>query len=45
MNEIKKIYLDYQSRSSVALLKYLLKEYWGINRKLCRQKMMITAKK
>lgn len=31
MNEIKKIYLDYQSRSSVALLKYLVKEYWGIN--------------
>jgi chorismate dehydratase len=31
MNEIKKIYLDYQSRSSVALLKFLVKEYWGIN--------------
>lgn len=31
MNEIKKIYLDYQSRTSVALLKYLIKEYWGIN--------------
>jgi chorismate dehydratase len=31
MDEIKKIYLDYQSRSSVALLKYLVKEYWGIN--------------
>jgi len=31
MNEIKKIYLDYQSRSSVALLKWLMKEYWGIN--------------
>lgn len=31
MSEIKKIYLDYQSRSSVELLKYLLKEYWGIN--------------
>jgi chorismate dehydratase len=30
MNEIKKIYLDYQSRSSVELLKYLVKEYWGI---------------
>jgi chorismate dehydratase len=28
---IKKIYLDYQSRSSVALLKFLVKEYWGIN--------------
>ena len=30
MNEIKKVYLDYQSRTSVALLKYLMKEYWGI---------------
>ena len=31
MNEIKKVYLDYQSRSSVALLKWLMKEYWGIH--------------
>src|SRR5204862_4318743 len=31
MDEIKKIYLDYQSRTSVALLKYLVKEYWGID--------------
>ena len=31
LNEIKKIYLDYQSRSSVALLKYLIKNYWKIN--------------
>jgi chorismate dehydratase len=30
MNEIRKIYLDYQSRSSVELLKFLVKEYWGI---------------
>ena len=30
VNEIKKVYLDYQSRSSVALLKWLMKEYWGI---------------
>ncbi|MBK8952843.1 MAG: menaquinone biosynthesis protein [Chitinophagaceae bacterium] len=30
MEEIEKVYLDYQSRSSVALLKYLMKEYWGI---------------
>lgn len=28
--EIKSIILDYQSRTSVALLKILLKEYWGI---------------
>lgn len=31
MNEIKKVYLDYQSRSSVALLKWLMKESWGIH--------------
>ena len=31
MSEIKRIYLDYQSRTSVALLKYLVKEYWGIS--------------
>jgi chorismate dehydratase len=30
MNEIKKVFLDYQSRSSVALLQWLMKEYWGI---------------
>ncbi len=34
MDEIKKIYLDYQSRSSVALLQYLVKEYWGIKPEL-----------
>lgn len=31
MNEIEKVYLDYQSRSSVALLKWLMNEYWGIS--------------
>lgn len=31
MNQIEKVYLDYQSRSSVALLKWLMKESWGIN--------------
>jgi len=31
LNEIKKVYLDYQSRSSVALLKWLMKEYWDIH--------------
>lgn len=31
MSQIKKVYLDYQSRSSVALLKWLIKEYWGIH--------------
>jgi chorismate dehydratase len=34
MDQIKKVYLDYQSRSSVALLKWLMKEYWGINPQL-----------
>lgn len=31
IHDIKKVYLDYQSRSSVALLKWLMKEYWGID--------------
>jgi chorismate dehydratase len=34
LNEIKKVYLDYQSRSSVALLKWLMKEYWDIHPEL-----------
>ncbi len=29
VEEITKVYLDYQSRSSVALLKWLMQEYWG----------------
>ena len=31
VSEVKKVYLDYQSRSSVALLKWLMKEYWDID--------------
>jgi chorismate dehydratase len=31
VEEIKKVYLDYQSRSSVALLRWLMREYWGSN--------------
>lgn len=31
MQEIERVYLDYQSRSSVALLQWLMKEYWGIH--------------
>jgi chorismate dehydratase len=31
MPEIEKVYLDYQSRTSVVLLQYLMKESWGIN--------------
>ena len=38
LNEIKKVYLDYQSRSSVALLKWLMQEYWGIEPELVQAK-------
>jgi chorismate dehydratase len=38
MNEIKKVWLDYQSMSSVALLKWLMKEYWGINPEIAQAK-------
>jgi len=38
MNEIKKVYLDYQSRSSVALLQWLMKEYWGIEPEIVHAK-------
>jgi chorismate dehydratase len=31
MHDIERVFLDYQSRTSVELLKYLMKEYWGIN--------------
>jgi chorismate dehydratase len=31
LNQIEKVYLDYQSRSSVALLKWLMREYWDIH--------------
>jgi chorismate dehydratase len=34
VTEIKKVYLDYQSRSSVALLKWLMKESWDNNAEL-----------
>lgn len=36
--EIETIYLDYQSRSSVALLKILMQESWGINPRLIMAK-------
>ena len=38
LHEIKKVYLDYQSRTSVALLKWLMKEYWGIHPQLVQAK-------
>jgi len=31
LEEIKKVYLDYQSRTSVELLKWIMQEYWGIS--------------
>ncbi len=31
LNEITRVYLDYQSRTSVALLKWLMKESWSIH--------------
>ena len=31
LHEITKVFLDYQSLSSVALLKWLMKEYWNID--------------
>jgi chorismate dehydratase len=31
VEEVTRVYLDYQSRSSVALLKWLIREYWGIH--------------
>jgi len=34
MNQVERIFLDYQSRSSVALLQWLMREYWGINPEL-----------
>jgi chorismate dehydratase len=34
VEEIKQVYLDYQSRSSVALAKYLFREYWKITPEL-----------
>lgn len=31
IHKVKRLYLDYQSRTSVALTKYLIKNYWKIN--------------
>jgi chorismate dehydratase len=30
LEEIRKVYLDYQSRTSVELLKWVMHEYWGV---------------
>lgn len=38
MDSIERIYLDYQSRSSVALLKWLMRESWGIQPELIEAK-------
>lgn len=34
LEQIKKVYLDYQSLTSAALLKWIMKEYWGIHSEL-----------
>ena len=34
VHELEKVYLDHESRSSVALLKWLMKEYWGVHPKI-----------
>jgi len=31
LDQIEKVYLDYQSRTSVELLKWIMREYWGIH--------------
>lgn len=31
LEQIEKVYLDYQSRTSVELLKWIMREYWGIH--------------
>lgn len=31
LDQIEKVYLDYQSRTSVELLKWIMHEYWGIH--------------
>lgn len=38
VEKIEKVYLDYQSRSSVALLKWLMKEAWGSKAELIEAK-------
>ncbi len=38
MHEIKTVYLDYQSRTSAALLKYLMRDYWGITPEIIETK-------
>ena len=38
IEEIESIFLDYQSKSSVELLKILLKEYWQVSPKLIKAK-------
>jgi chorismate dehydratase len=38
VQQIETIYLDYQSRSSVALLKILMREFWGISPRLIETK-------
>ena len=41
LNEIEYIYLDYQSKTSVELLKILCKEYWKISPNFKNSKIWI----
>ena len=38
IHQIKNIFLDYQSKTSVKLLKILLNEYWNVSPKLIDSK-------
>ncbi len=44
MSEVEELYLDYQSRTSVALTKYLIANYWKINPKLIAAKAGFETK-
>jgi len=36
LDKVDRVYLDYQSRTSAALLQYLIREYWGIQPEIVR---------
>jgi len=38
LEQIEKVYLDYQSRTSVELLKWIMHEYWGIRPEITEAK-------
>lgn len=45
VNELTTVYLDYQSRTSVALAKILMQEFWVLIPKLLMRKMKVTVQK